>query len=221
MRFLFLVLFGLGGCAVLVALGLWQLDRMAWKRGVIADIEARLEAAPTALPEAPDPEADRLRAVTVEGAVGEGRLRVFGTWRGGGAGHRVVVPLETPAEAGGRRILVDLGVSPEGTEPIPARLLVTGNLDWPAESGGAIPDPDGDLWFGRDVPAMAAALGTEPVMVVARTVSPAGIPVRPAPVGTAGIPDNHLGYAVQWFGLALVWAGMTAFLGWRMTRPTA
>ena len=42
----------------------------------------------------------------------------------------------------------------------------------------------------------------------------------PLPVTTEGIPNNHLGYAVQWFGLALVWAGMTLFLLWRTARRT-
>jgi len=215
MRLILSVLFCLGGFALLVGLGVWQVQRLAWKEGVIAGIEARIGAAPVDLPAAPDPATDSYLPVRVEGAVGDGRLRVFGTWRVGGAGHRIVVPLET----GARRVMVDLGVTPEGTEPLPARLAVTGNLDWPDESGGATPAPEGDLWFGRDVTAMAEALGTEPVMVVARAVEPSA-PTRLAPVGTDGIPNNHLGYAVQWFGLALVWAGMTAYLGWRITRRT-
>lgn len=215
MKLILAVLFCVGGFAVLVSLGVWQVQRLAWKEGVIAGIEARIGAEPVALPQLVSPDADAYLPVTIEGAVIGAPLRVFGAWRNAGTGHRVVVPFDTA----GRRIMVDLGVAPEGTEPIPERLTITGNLDWPDESGGATPAPDGDLWFGRDVPGMAAVLDTEPVMVVARSVTPP-TPARPAPVGVGGIPNNHLGYAIQWFGLAIVWAGMTAYLGWRIRRRT-
>ena len=64
---------------------------------------------------------------------------------------------------------------------------------------------------------MAAALGTEPVLVVA--ASETGPGVTPLPVDTSGIPNNHLGYAVQWFGLALVWLAMSLLR--RTARRTA
>ena len=80
------------------------------------------------------------------------------------------------------------------------------------------PDFEGGLIFARDVPAMANALGTEPVLVIARTLSGTDRSVTPLPVTSEGIPNNHLGYAIQWFGLAIVWAGMTAFFLWRMRR---
>ena len=38
-------------------LGVWQVQRLAWKQGVIADIDARIQPAPVALPASPDPEA--------------------------------------------------------------------------------------------------------------------------------------------------------------------
>ena len=49
-------------------------------------------------------------------------------------------------------------------------------------------------------------------------VVPQAIPI---PVDTAHIPNDHLGYAVTWFGLALVWAGMTILYLWRITRRTS
>ena len=193
----------LGGLAVLMALGFWQLGRAAWKDDVIATMEARLAEAPGALPEAPDPEADRYRAVRMTGRIGEG-VPVFSTWRGAGPGYRIVAPFETDD---GRRVLLDRGFVPAPADvPVPAgRVAVEGNLNWPAEREA---DPS-DGWEARDVPALAEALGTEALLVVARASSdPAG--VRPVPLDAAGIPDNHLGYAVQWFGLAAVWAGMAA-----------
>ena len=98
---------------------------------------------------------------------------------------------------------------------------VIGNLHWPDEVDSWTPAPDArGVFFGRDIPAMAARLGTEPVLVVAREVSQNTPPATPLPVTTEGIPNNHLGYAVQWFGLALVWAGMTIFLLWRTAKRT-
>ncbi|MEM8851107.1 MAG: SURF1 family protein [Pseudomonadota bacterium] len=218
MRFLLPLLFGLVGAAVLIWLGLWQLDRLTWKKGVLAEIETRIAAAPGPVPLAPDPEADRFRPVTVVGQLAGPPLRVLGAWREGGTGYRIVAPLAL----GERRVLVDLGVVPfqPGEVMLPqGPLEIIGNLDWPDDVNSGTPEPDGTTWFGRDTPAMAAALGTEPVMIVARHVTPQAEP-RPIPVGTQGIPNNHLGYAIQWFGLAVVWLGMTAFLLWRMTRRT-
>jgi surfeit locus 1 family protein len=65
---------------------------------------------------------------------------------------------------------------------------------------------------------MAAALGTEPVLVVARSVEGTAPRAQAMPVDTEGIPNDHLGYAIQWFGLAMVWAGMTVWLLWRIRR---
>jgi surfeit locus 1 family protein len=68
---------------------------------------------------------------------------------------------------------------------------------------------------------MAGALGTEPVLIVARAVAPPDPQVTPRPVDGAGIPNDHLGYAVTWFLLAVVWLGMTGLLAWRIWRRTA
>lgn len=228
MRLILPLLFGLGGFAVLVALGFWQLERLSWKQGVIARIESRIGDDPVPLPAAPDPEADDFRPVTLEGSLRyrsddaaglpQGPIRVHGAWRGG-TGYRIVAPLETE----GRRIMVDLGIVPLATKGLvdlpEGPVSITGNLAWPDETGPGTPEPSGAEYYGRDVPEMARFLGTEPVLVVARNVSPELAP-RPAPVGTEGIPNSHLGYAIQWFGLAAVWLGMTLFLLWRIRRRT-
>ena len=102
-----------------------------------------------------------------------------------------------------------------------AGVTVIGNLHWPDEVDGWTPEPDArGVFFGRDLEAIAEVLETEPVLVVAREVSENDPPATPLPVTTTGIPNNHLGYAVQWFGLAAVWAGMTIFFLWRTGRRT-
>jgi surfeit locus 1 family protein len=56
-------------------------------------------------------------------------------------------------------------------------------------------------------------LGTEPVLIVARSKSDAG--VTPLPVDSSAIPNDHLQYAITWFSLAFVWATMTTYFLWR------
>lgn len=221
-RFLFLLVVGAGGVAVLVSLGLWQVRRMHWKAGVIAAIEAEIARPPVPLDTlaAPDPARDRYRPVTVTGRTTGEETRVLSGRRGEGAGFEVIAAFET---ASGRRILLDRGFVAEAARDAPrppVGLTVTGNLHWPDEADRFTPPPDAaaGLWFARDVPAMAAALGTAPVMVVARDVEGPTQGIVPVPVGTSAIPDDHLHYAITWFSLAAVWAGMTAFFLWRIRR---
>ncbi|MGA0777955.1 MAG: SURF1 family cytochrome oxidase biogenesis protein, partial [Gemmobacter sp.] len=62
------IVIGVAGCAVLVALGLWQVQRLEWKGRILSDIAARIEAPPAPLPARPDAEADRYLPVAVAGA---------------------------------------------------------------------------------------------------------------------------------------------------------
>lgn len=213
---------GVAGCAVLLGLGVWQVQRLAWKEGVLAAIEARIGAAPVAIPSAPDPATDRYLAVTAEGTFLPEEIHVLASRKHGGAGYRLISVFAT---ADGRRILADRGFMPleDKDTPRPATpATIIGNLHWPEEVDRFTPAPDADrgIWFARDVPAMAAALGTEPVLVVVSGTSEAAAPAEVFPVDPASIPNDHLGYAVTWFGLAAVWAGMTLLLVWRIRRRT-
>lgn len=213
---------GIGGTAILVALGVWQLQRLAWKEAILSEIETRIAADPAPLPEAPDPGADRFVPVTVRGDFDGTDIPVFLSHDGGPI-YRLVAAFDTDE---GRRIMVDRGAIPFRTDPDPAErtqpmqgVEVTGNLHWPDEVDRWTPEPDArGVFFGRDVAAMAEVLGTEPVLIVAREVSVNAPPATPLPVTATGIPNNHLGYAIQWFGLAIVWAGMTFFLLWRIRK---
>ena len=216
------LLLGLLGTAVLVSLGLWQVDRMGQKGEIIAGIEARIHHAPTPIPPAPTPEADRYRPVTVIGRFDGTEVHVLSSIEGTGPGVRVIAAFETDDR---RRILVDRGFLPQAAardrSPAPGpEIAVRGNLDWPRDSDRFTPDPDLDrnLWFAREVAPIAAHLDTEPVMVVLRQTTENRPAITPVPLDSADVRDDHLGYAITWFSLAVVWAGMTAALLWRMRR---
>ncbi|WP_096784951.1 SURF1 family protein [Rhodobacter sp. CZR27] len=219
-RMILPLLFGLIGAAILIALGVWQVQRLTWKEGILADIEARVVAPPVQLPEAPDPARDRYLPVTVAGRFTGEHIDVLTTRKDRGAGFRIISAFETDE---GRRILVDRGFLPDRDRGQTRRVVgagMTGNLHWPDEVDSFTPRPDpvSGIWFARDLPQMAAALGTEAVLVVAAT--PTGDGIEPWPVGTEGIPNDHLGYAVTWFSLAAIWLGMTGLLLWRIRRRT-
>ena len=217
-KILFPIFLALSGCAVLISLGVWQMQRMQWKSVILADIDGRIGAAPVALPANPDQVEDRYLPVNLSGITTDTPLYVLVTIDDFGAGYRLISAFETE----GRRILVDLGYVPLqtlGTDPVSETLAITGNVHWPDEVDGWTPEPDpSGIWFARDVPTMAAALGTEEVMVIAGEVSQTTLPLTPLPLTSAGVPNNHLTYAITWFSLALVWAMMTLFLIFRTTR---
>ncbi|MEM9708078.1 MAG: SURF1 family protein [Pseudomonadota bacterium] len=215
-QYLFPVFLGVLGAGILISLGVWQLQRLEWKERVLAEIDAKIAAAPGPVPLAPAPETHRYAPVQGAGAFDGEEVHVLISVKGVGPGYRVIQAFET----GQRRILVDRGFIPTtekgaGGALGPARVI--GNLHWPDEIDRFTPDPDiaANIWFARDVPALSAALDTEPVLVVARQIEGAER-ATPLPVTTAGIPNDHLEYAVTWFGLAAVWLGMTAFLLWRI-----
>lgn len=212
-RYLFPAILGLVGVAILLSLGFWQLRRLEWKEALLAGIEAGIAAPAQPLPAAPEP-SQKYLPVTVSGRTLGPELLVLGGNRETGGGYLVVSAFQTD---GGRRIMVQRGFIPEAerkTPRPPVALAIEGNLHWPDETSSATPKPNlaENIWFARDVPAMAAALGTEPVLVVARTVRGDTQGIDPVPVSVTGIPNNHLEYAITWFMLAVVWAGMTAYL---------
>ena len=216
-RYLFPLLLGVLGCAILVSLGMWQLRRMEWKEDMLAQIQTRIEAPATDLPQAPDPSM-KYMPVRVSGRTTGQEIDILSGSREQGGGYQVVAAFETDD---GRRIMVDRGFVPQQDRHLPrppVRLQIQGNLHWPDEITSATPDPNlnENIWFARDVPAMAAHLNTDPVLVVAARVQGDAQGVQPIPVAIDGIPNNHLSYAMQWFMIALAWAGMTVALIWRI-----
>jgi surfeit locus 1 family protein len=217
----FLIIVGLGGAAILLSLGVWQVQRLAWKQGVIADIDARIGAEPVALPDTPEPLRDNYLPVNVAGFVSKQYLRVLVSDKVKGAGYRVIFPMRTDNPAKKETILLDLGFVPAATNFAELEEFrfhgiktVTGNLQWPDEVDGFTPEPDvaKNIWYARDVPAMAQALNTAPVLLVVRESTPTiWYRATPLPVDVARIPNNHLQYAITWFSLAALWLAMSIY----------
>lgn len=223
-RYIFPLVLGVAGCAILIALGSWQLRRLEWKTAMLAQISAQIAGAPQDLPpEGTDTKPLKYTPVEVVGGTTGEEILVLSGVKGIGPGYEVIAAFETGE---GRRVMIDRGFIPEARQQAlaapraPTALIIAGNLHWPEEADSYTPEPDAKtgIWFARDVPAMAARLGTEPVLIVAAQVAGDAQGIAPQPITITGIPNDHLNYAITWFSLAIVWAGMTAFLMWRI-RP--
>ncbi|MEL6959220.1 MAG: SURF1 family protein [Pseudomonadota bacterium] len=211
-RLLFPIIIGLGGIAILLSLAVWQLNRLDWKEGVLADIEAKLAEPAIPLPADPDPETDNYRTVIFEGRPMGSEIRFLNSGTAAGTGHQIITRFET---TDGRFILVDLGLQPlndEAAQSAP-RLMDTvtieGNLLWPDD--GNYEPANGNEFFGRRVQTMAVFLGTEPIYVVLSRASEYDPRTTPLPVDTRNIKNDHLEYAITWILLAVVWGAMTLF----------
>lgn len=211
---------------VLVSLGLWQLDRKAWKEGLIVTLERRLSADPVALP-APSAwphltAQDEFRRVAVTAEFLNDReamvYTVGSSMRDGPAGPGYWI--FTPARLdGGAVVMVNRGFVPEGrqnpaTRPggeIAGPVNMVGVLRWPEPPGAFTPAPDPvrNIWFSRDSAAMAAAKGVSaaPFYLELESPDPPGGLPRTGRLH-ASLPNNHFGYALTWLGLAAVLAGV-------------
>ncbi len=214
-RILFLLFIGLAGTGTLLWLGTWQMQRLAWKEDMLARIDVEISAAPVDLPADPTPDSAGFLPVQVEGEILSGEIRVLASLKQVGAGYRVIAPLRV----GDRTILIDRGflrVADEATPRSTGPFEIVGNLHWPDEVDNFTPEPDRDagLWFARDVPSLAEALGTEPVLLIAATRTDPSI--LPMPVDTSGIPNDHLQYAITWYALAAIWVVMSILFARRL-----
>lgn len=210
---------------ILISLGFWQLNRLAWKEALIVTLQERLTAPPVPLP-APSAwagltaENAEFRRVSLE--VDFSDTPPVYVYAGAPAlrpdlrspGYFVFAPVRL---CSGETVVVNAGwVPPERTHPpIGGRLKITGYLRWPETSGRFVSDHDATarIWFVRDPASMARLQGWGPV-------APFYVDME-APLFTGGWPkpgplivnlrNNHLGYAWTWFGLAGTLAGVFIF----------
>lgn len=210
-----------------VGLGVWQVQRRAWKHDLIAAVEGRSKGEPVAAP-APDQwpgisaERDAYRRVTIAGTFQHDRETLVQAVTDLGGGFWVMTPLK------GERftVLVNRGFVPSDRRAAAARaegntagpITITGLLRVTEPEGGFLRSNDAanDKWYSRDVAAIAAARGLDraaPYFIDAdATANPGGYPVGGLTV--VRFSDNHLVYALTWFALAIgcAWA---ANMVWR------
>ena len=219
--------------AILIGLGVWQVKRLHWKEALLAKIAALEAAQPRPVNDALDGriasgDLDFIRvAATCPDIETTPYLKLYAVRDV--AGFRLITPC---ALTGSRykTILVDRGfVAQEQVQ-----LLKAGQgerLDQPIvgvlRKGDArnflTPEnlPAQDLWYWRDIPAMAKALGAAdaaPTFLMLERPGPKGFGPTPAPI-PAEIPNNHLQYALTWFGLAASLLGVYLASVWRRMRP--
>lgn len=224
-------LFALIGLAILVSLGAWQVQRLSWKEALIARVEAGTRAAPIPAP-APDAwagldfESMEYRPVTASGRFRHGDEAhvhaVLGSPRGrfGGVGYWVLTPFVTEA---GWTVIVNRGFVPDRAKDPQTRVggqvegpvTLTGLLRRPDERSFATPEDDiaRNVWFARDPAAIGRARGLDagglaPYFIDAAfdLSLPDGLPQGGETI--LAFPNNHLQYAVTWFGLAAALAGV-------------
>jgi surfeit locus 1 family protein len=216
-----LAILALSGIAGLIALGVWQIERRAWKLALIDRVEQRIHAPPEAMP-APaswptiNAANDEYRRVTVTGRFLHDRETLVQAVTDEGAGFWVLTPLET---AGGAIVLINRGfVPPDRRDQATRRdgnpagpVSITGLLRLTEPKGGFLRnnDPAGNRWYSRDVEAIAAARGLPgpaPFFIDAdATPNMSGFPQGGLTVVT--FHNSHLIYALTWFGLAIMLAG--------------
>ncbi len=213
---------------ILCSLGVWQLHRKVWKENLIAAMTARLNAPPEPLP-APaqwnklTQEADEFRLVSFSAQFPAGQ-QVFVYTAGSalrtditGPGYFVFAPARL---ADGSVVVVDRGFLPEGQKQAAAGapsgpIEIVGVLRWPEERSLFTPSAESksNVWFLRDPKGMSTEghwNASAPFYVDQELpVPPGGLP-KPGKLEVR-LRDDHLQYAITWFGLA---AGLLGVYGW-------
>jgi surfeit locus 1 family protein len=211
----------LGAVLTMLGLGIWQVQRLAWKNDLIAERQVRLAAPPvTELPVDPAAAAAaEFRRVVVTGAFRFGReAHLAATTDRGNVGYQIIVPFRLKD---GSEILINRGWVPAAKRDPAARaagqiagevsieglIRPGGRLGWFAAPAN---DAQRNIWIWLDLPAIADQLGIRPAPAFVIDAGPAPNPGG-VPIGgqtRVNLPNDHLYYAITWFSLALVFAVM-------------
>ncbi len=220
--------FAIVGVAILIGLGIWQLDRKTWKENLIATVTERFARAPVDLPPRASwprlkPEGNEYARVTFPAEFLDGEEALVYTAGSPfrpdvkGPGYWVFAPAQL---AGGSIVVINRGFVPADRKDPTARAEATphgiidlvGVMRWPEQRGLFTPadDPNNNVWYLRDPKAIAAVkkwVTVAPFYIDQEQPVPSdGLPL--AGKLDVQLPDNHLQYAITWFGLALALAGV-------------
>lgn len=225
------------GIGILVGLGVWQLQRKAWKENLIATLNSQLAKPPIDLPPRTQwsnlkPQSDEYRRVTFLAEFLPGQEALVYTAGSAfrpdvqGAGYWVFAPARL---AGGSIVIINRGFVPlekknAASGGLPHGLVdIVGVMRWPEKITSFTPAADvkGNVWYARNTESIAAAKGWPdhaPFYIEMESpVPPGGLP-KPGKL-VVNLPDNHLQYAITWFGMALVLASFYAVFLVRWRRP--
>lgn len=216
------VVLALIGVVGFASLGVWQIERRAWKLDLIARVDARIHAAPVPAPGPADwpsitRSKDEYRRVSISGRFEHDRETLVTASTVDGAGYWVLTPLKTkPGFNAGFTVLINRGFVPTDKKDrdtraageIDGEVTVTGLMRMTEPKGAFLRgnDVSADRWYSRDVDAIAIKRGLEnyaPYFIDAdATPNPGGYPIGGLTV--VRFPNNHLVYALTWFGLAVM-----------------
>ncbi|MHB0772045.1 SURF1 family protein [Bradyrhizobium sp. 5.13L] len=218
---LWLTVLSLAAFATLIALGVWQIERRAWKLALIDRVDQRVHApagpipSPAAWPKVSTAD-DEYRHVTVNGRFLHDRETLVQAVTEEGPGYWVLTPLK---RSDGTLVLINRGfVPPERRDASTRRdgnpdgqVEITGLLRMTEPNGGFLRNnvPQHNRWYSRDVAAIAAARGLRDVAPFFMDAD-AGSQIAGGPIGGLTVirfPNNHLIYALTWFALAFMLAG--------------
>jgi surfeit locus 1 family protein len=208
------------GLALLIGLGVWQLQRLQWKEALIAQVAARTERKPMPLDNA-IALAKKDHDLTYTPVIAEGRYHhtleryLYAMSPEGEPGWHVITPLETVK---GTMLLVDRGFVPDALRDPATRkqgevsnvVTVTGLVRPSEQPNIFVPDnePKKNQWFSRDLQAMSRSMfpgGTVQVAPFFLEAKAGEVPGGWPKGGQTRLtfPNNHLQYAITWFGLAV------------------
>jgi surfeit locus 1 family protein len=231
--------------AILCGLGVWQVQRLAWKENLIAAVTSRMSAAPVPAPSPGafaerDPSTVEYQQVAVSGHYLNDReahvIYSLTEPKGpvGGVGYMVMTPFQTDD---GWIVYVNRGFVPAAkadpsTRPqglVEGETTVTGVVRLPADRSWFMPgdNPAKNEWFSRDPALYAAAYPLPSANVAPYIIDAVYDPSLPGGLPQGGetvvdFPNNHLGYAITWFGLAACAAAVfVAFAISRLRNPAA
>lgn len=233
------LILGIAGIAILLALGTWQVKRLAWKEGLLAAIAERTHSGPRPLADIERQFAEtgdvEYWPVEAEGMFDQAKERHFLATYDGASGFYVYTPLRL---ADGRFVLVNRGFvpydrkdpakRPQGQVAGPVEIVGLARNPLVEKPSSMVPDNDPAknifYWKDRDVMAATAGLpagaGIVPIFIDAdNSPNAGGLPV--GGVTIIDLPNNHLQYAVTWYGLALALLGVLLVWLWRPAKSEA
>jgi surfeit locus 1 family protein len=219
--------------ALLVGLGVWQLQRMEWKNALVAEMQGRMTAPAIALPRPlEDTEGLRFRRVELTGTYlhDKALYRAAQTLGKNRRGWHVITPMRLED---GRTVLVNRGYVP--TEKKPPETRPESLFDGPVTIEGVLRlggwsgmdfvrpenDPADNVWVWMDLPRMAEAAGLENAMTEVYVDAAEGQHPADYPVGgqtRVNLRNQHLEYALTWFLLAAGLLGVYFLYHWRPER---